>query len=204
MQAKLALSVLAALIVGGCVGLGLGYAHWRKPIGSPIAARREVLLYRAEDVAPGGVLILGDSITDRQAFSSLCGLPVFNAAISHEKAEDILPIAAQLVSRTRPARLILELGANDLLEPDPTPMARYEAEMNQLAHLAPHPVIVALPDDPAFPAQAARGNAFLRALAAEAGGTFIAPLTPGMTVDGVHPNARGRSEWKRRVNAACT
>jgi lysophospholipase L1-like esterase len=197
------LRMMLIALVGVIVGVAFGYAHWRKPIASPIVSRHEVLLWRANDMAPGGVLVLGDSITDRQQIVSLCGVPVFNAAISHAKAEDILPMADALVARTRPSRLVLELGANDLLVADPTPLARYQAEMERLAGLAPRPIIVALPTDPHFLAQAQAGNAYLRRLASTTGGVFVEPLPTAMTVDGVHLNAPGRMEFKRGVNAAC-
>lgn len=72
-----------------------------------------VILSQAEQMPKGGVLVIGDSITERVRFDRLCGLPALNAGISWATSRDWLVDADKVISAARPSIVVVEIGAND-------------------------------------------------------------------------------------------
>lgn len=176
---KCFVGICVALAIGAVAGVFVGYARWHEPFDR-FANNRRVILGRAEDFPAGGALLIGDSTAELLYLPELCGLPVFNAGISGARADQILPIAEPLMDRLKPALVVVMAGANDKEQGDP-----WE---NDLVALTPEGAIVV--DVPP-------------ALAARHGWRLIEPLPAAMLRDGIHANAIGRAELKRRFAAAC-
>jgi|GEM_PF-826762 len=178
--------------------------------------RAQTLEGQASKRPAGGVLVLGDSIVELQNFTSLCGLPVFNAGISGLTTDRLAGLAPQLVAAARPRLVVVAIGANDTRrDAAVVPEDRWRAAYRKLLTAAGRrPVIVvgvqpiekdkpgaALFDGPAMAAR----SAVLARIAHAAGAAYVPPLASvqGLTVDGVHLNAEGDRQWQASVEAAC-
>src|SRR4051812_42762010 len=103
---------LLALAVGFLSGLALGYFVWNWS-GQRMhwTERMDAILSQADQMPPGSVVVIGDSITEYNRFETLCGRPALNAGIAWARTADWLP-AAPNVTRKVPL-VILAIGFND-------------------------------------------------------------------------------------------
>lgn len=126
---RCAVKVAAALVLGVAAGVALGALKWR---GSAEAFHREarmaVILAQARQMPPGGVLVIGDSVTERVRFDRLCDRPALNAGISWATSKSWLPDARKVIAAARPSIVVVEIGTND--------QGRFAAERRQLTRLA--------------------------------------------------------------------
>lgn len=122
---RIALAAFVALLLG----LSLGAWKWR---GSAEQfhqqARISVILAQAQQMPPGGILVIGDSITERVRFDTLCGKPALNAGISWATSKDWLPVARQVIAAARPSVVVVSIGTND--------KGRFLQERHELESLA--------------------------------------------------------------------
>jgi len=196
---------LAAGVVGAIVIMLIASQPPSRHRPDRFQRQREIIVFRAADMPQHGTIVLGDSIVERQRITELCGLPAFSAGISGAEGADITPLVEPVVALTKPARVVLAIGANDFNSDDPTHVAEFEAEMTRLAADAGRiDIIVGIPTEkPAYAVSANAGNEALRRLAMNVGAAFVEFPEARFTRDGLHLNADGRSEWRRRVDAAC-
>lgn len=157
------------------LGIGIGAAKWR---GSAVdhshqEARVKAILAQARQMPSGGVVVIGDSITEQMRLETLCGLPALNAGITWATSADWLPHAQAVIEAAKPSIVILALGTND---------QAIGPEYRQLAKLAD------------FAVQPANKSVSAVIRAAPA---------PTSTSDGIHPDLEGAEQWKRNVEALC-
>jgi lysophospholipase L1-like esterase len=179
--------------------LGAGVWHIDKP--SPAELRAQII--RDAPRAPkGGVLLIGDSITEAEHIESLCGLPVFNAGIAGTTVEDWAKLAPYLVRELQPKIVVYALGANNAATQRPFEVSTWSARYRTLR--APGSYVMGVwpiePEkNPAFSAQrVAEMNA---ELVGEPG--YIKPPSSPMTWDGVHLTWAGRSKWAETLRSIC-
>jgi hypothetical protein len=120
---------VVALAVAFALGLGAGALKWR---GSAEQFHREArmaaILSQASQMQPGGVLVIGDSVTERVRMPFLCGKPALNAGIGWSTSKDWLPDARKVIAAARPSIIVVETGPND--------HGRYAKERAELDRLA--------------------------------------------------------------------
>jgi dienelactone hydrolase len=120
--------LLAALLCLA-IGFGLGALKWRGTAESfHREARMAAILSQARQMPRGGIVVIGDSITERIRFDTLCGLPALNAGISWSTSKDWLPDAREVIAAAHPSIIVLEIGTND--------RGRYPRERQELERLA--------------------------------------------------------------------
>lgn len=108
------LAALSALAIGVLAGGALGALKWRRSAEQfHREARMAVILAQAGEMSPGGVLVIGDSVTERVKFDRLCGRPALNAGISWSTSNDWLPDVHAVIAAARPSVIVLEIGSND-------------------------------------------------------------------------------------------
>lgn len=176
------LPIAAAVAAGLLLGGGIGAAKWR---GSASQFHREArmaaILDQIEQVGPGAMLVIGDSITERNHFDQLCGRPAINAGISWSTSQDWLADGPRLVTAARPSIVILALGTND--------GPGWQAHYRQLVESTRPAFAVA----PADPDRAAFVASILPAVAG-----------PRQLQDGLHPDKAGAQAWRTAIDAECT
>jgi hypothetical protein len=188
-----------SLVLGALAGVAFGFHRWRQSPSAAFHQTESIVLARAGDVAPGGIVVLGDSIVEQQQIDRLCGLPVLNAGISGARIGHYVGLTPRVLTLARPSRVVVALGTNDLRGRKPTSPTEFEQQVQQvLAEAGPRPIVVGV----AGP-QAKSLNNVLAAAARARGGVFVEPPPVDLTSDGVHLSAAGKREWRRRVEAAC-
>jgi lysophospholipase L1-like esterase len=176
--------------------------------------RRERLEHLASlRPAPGGVVFLGDSLTERAEWAELLGDPrALNRGVAGDTVADALARAGD-VAALAPARVLVMLGTNDVLQgAAPQRIAAGYAEL--LDALAPHEVLVqTVPPVGAGAPRPERSNEAIvelnRLIAelARARGIVVVDvharlaaadgrLDPRYSADGVHLNGQGYLAWR--------
>lgn len=195
-RAAIALLLIA---LGACLGVGAGAVKWRRSTADIFDAKRALILNRAKDMPPGGVLVIGDSIVERQRLERICGLPALNAGMGSARIGDAAPIVAPLLTLTKPSRIVVAFGPNHFLNGNDDDLDAFAAAMdNLLSQAPPRPIVVGMTAPATHPA-----NDAMRRLAEKHGGAFVEGVPAEMTEDGLHLNRDGLGGWKRRVEAAC-
>jgi lysophospholipase L1-like esterase len=188
-----------SLVLGVVAGGAFGFHRWRQSPSAAFHQTESIVLARAGDVAPGGIVVLGDSIVEQQQIDRLCGLPVLNASISGARIGHYIDLMPKVLTLARPSRVVVALGTNDLRGRKPTSGTQFKQQLQQvLAEAGPRPIVVGV----AGP-QAESLNNLLAAAARAHGGVFVEPPPASLTTDGVHLSADGKRDWRRRVEAAC-
>lgn len=177
-----------------------------------INARHGMLWQQAEDMAPGGVLVVGDSITEMTGVPTLCGRPVLNAGIGATTVADWTGKVAPLVARARAGLVVIALGTNDASRSRAFDADAWrDAVRGLIAEAGDVPVLLV---EPPF-ADEARSNgdipadrlgaqrAVLRGLVRD--GVRLVPATSfaGHAPDGIHPDRVGRERWRQALAGAC-
>jgi lysophospholipase L1-like esterase len=159
-----------------------------------IAERETSMLARAAQTGKVDTVVLGDSIAEMNELDDLCGA-TFNAGVGGAAIEDLRRFAPAVIRMTRPARIVLAVGTNDVLLGGPH-VARFRTAYAAL--------IDSLPIAPFVLVGVERGdNAFIRSEAERIGAAYVPPVARSLTYDGVHPTAAGLKLWRERVGAAC-
>ena len=140
---------------------------------------------------PFDTLVLGDSIGESIPWD--CGR-TFNASVGGAKVQDVARIAPLAVERTRPATVILEVGANHFWD---APDAGFAPAYEKLARsFGSRLILVGVPNNE----DANRG---VRRLAQELGAAFLEPIPANLTTDGVHPTPAGARHLRDRAAKIC-
>lgn len=210
MLSRCAVAASAALFVGLILGGAIARLHYKSqkaPFDYRFAYQRraEIIDQEAQQIAPGQLAVVGDSIVERQRLRRLCGLDALNAGASSARAADILEILMPAVRRAQPSRAVLAVGTNDYRENRPVDRADWRREVRAIVEQLPRrPIVVGIGALPGTPTRTlADANAFLRAEAARRGGRYVEPLPQSLLADGIHPSLAGQKEWQARVEAAC-
>ena len=177
-----------------------------------INARHSILWQQADDMAPGGALVIGDSITEMTSMPALCGRPALNAGIGATTVADWTGRVAPLVARARAGLVVIALGTNDASRSRAFDADSWrDAVRGLIAEAGGVPVLLV---EPPF-ADEARSNGDIPAdrLAAERmvlrelarDGVRLVPATSfaGHASDGIHPDRVGRERWRQALAAAC-
>lgn len=176
-----------------------------------INARHGMLWQQAEDAAPGGVLLVGDSITEMTSVPVLCGRPVLNAGIGATTVADWQGKVAPLVARARPGLVVIALGTNDASRSRPFEANGWRDAIRGLVAEADG-VPVWLVEPPLVDAGRSNGDILGERLAAQrtalrglAGVRVISAVSfAGHTPDGIHPDRVARERWRQALAAACS
>ena len=192
----------------------------RRPSGADVYALERRSLHEALPARPGAVVFLGDSLTDRGAWSEIFDAKeIANRGIAGDTTADILARAPSIAAQ-QPAKVLLLAGVNDLGagEAIPTIAGRYGAILDTIHRASPTTVLVCQSALPVRPPLAPEGmtneriralNEALRAVAAERSCAFVdvfsaladasGALDATFTLDGVHLTGAGYVAWARAI-----
>jgi lysophospholipase L1-like esterase len=176
-------------------GLGKVWHRWHSSGGE----RRKIVERLTGPT--GAALIIGDSITQQQEISSLCGLPVVNAGIASSRVEDWTSLAPEVVRKLKPKIVIYALGINDARTHFPFNADQWARTYSKLRRGGFILGVLPVQNHPTISNERiAEMNA---RLSREPG--FIPPFpTDDLTRDGVHLNLAGKRRWERQVQMVCT
>jgi lysophospholipase L1-like esterase len=190
--------ILAGVAIGFLLtsAVSIAYIHWwlPSPASEYIRNRSVHLVSQAQAAGKADTLVLGDSIVEENALDDLCGR-TFAAGIGGATVADLAKIAPALVAATHPRRIVLALGTNDVLRRIGEGSPFRERYLSLLASLSVKPF--------ALVGVANGQNDFIRRTASTIGATYVPPIVPALTSDGIHPTLPGRKLWKARVARAC-
>jgi len=193
---------LTYLILGVVIGflvtsaVAIVYIHWWRPseIESYVFSRSKNLLSQAEAAGRSDTLVLGDSIVEGNSLTDLCGT-TFAAGIGGGNVADLAKIAPDLIAATRPSRIVVALGTNDVLQRKAEGQAFEKRYLSLLATLPVKPfALVGVLNGP---------NEFIKRTAASIGAGYVPPIPASMTKDGIHPTLPGLKLWRDRVAHFC-
>ena len=178
--------------------------------------RSRALLYQARQRPSGGVIALGDSITELTHFTELCGRPALNAGMTGARLEDIVPLADRIVPIVQPDIVAVAIGINDSRKNYHTPIAAWESAYRRLLKKLAGRRVILIEIQPVEDGKPVGSDYFDRASIAERnrvirrlGRSFHIPVVAapasaeGLTEDGAHPNPEGARRWLARVADAC-
>jgi lysophospholipase L1-like esterase len=152
------------------------------------------MLARAAQTGKVDTVVLGDSIAEMNDLDALCGT-TFNAGVGGAAIEDVRGFAPAVLGMTRPARIVLAVGTNDVLLGG-RHLARFQVDYAAL--------VDSLPVRPFALVGVDHGdNRFIQAEAGRIGAAYVPPVAKAMTRDGIHPTDAGLKLWRERVAAAC-
>lgn len=199
-----ALLIVAAVVISA----GVWRSHARPTDSGYAVVRKGVLIDQATTAPKGGVLLIGDSLTERAPVTKLCGLPVFNAGISGAGVNDLLGFAAHLARELKPQLTIIAIGVNDAERAKGrTNLAMTFRQVDQEVGGASY-VLPLMPDkvgqfgttyfDPVRVAQ-------VRAAILSLHRPTVRPFdVAGHTIDGVHLDPAAKAVWRRRLETLCS
>ena len=178
--------------------------------------RSRALLYQARQRPAGGVIALGDSITELTHFTQLCGRPALNAGMTGARLEDILPLADRIVPIIQPDIVTVAVGINDSRKSYHTPIAAWEAAYRGLLKKLSGRRVILVEIQPVEDGKPLGPDYFDRGSIAERnrvirrlGRAFHMPVVAapasgrGLTEDGAHPNPEGARRWLARLADVC-
>lgn len=83
---------------------------------SPYLITRQIFIFdQAHQFPQGGILLLGDSITDGLWFTAVDGIPVLNAGMGGARIDTVVKYLPELVEITRPRVVVVTIGINDIV-----------------------------------------------------------------------------------------
>lgn len=195
------------LLLAGGIGIALvgAFVAGRKTGATEeehyVPRRGWILTETAQRTPDGGVLMIGDSLTERSGFATHCGMPVFNAGVSMAKAQDMRWAARTLAEELTPDLTVVALGTNDVLME--TPIADFRREMTEMLAELPKPMtLVSVPELPENKDAAQPYNAVIAELARQPGIKLVEPIAYE-TSDGVHQSPAGAQTWRAAIEASC-
>ncbi len=205
-------ALVQAGIIGGVLFAVILAVILVERIPRATAIRAEVAIESHFSDAP--VVLLGDSIAYGAGPASLCGQPVFNAAVPRSTVRDVLSDGPPVVARIQPKAVVVAIGVNDAVLPKESVDTWKQRYLALLAKLAPaHPILVEInPIDETYPnrnrlydrAYMARQNVALREIATQTGAQLVPAPTHALTFDGLHPSPAGAALWRDRLSrVAC-
>lgn len=189
-------AILLAFALAFSAGVATGYVRWHRPATNNKVYRALVIREQARELPEGGVLVIGDSLIERQRQPDFCGLPTLNAGIGGATSGELLALVADLAP-ARPKRLVINAGANDMLQGVPPAQLQDNIERMLGAFEGVAAIVVGVPGG--GPADEA-----LRAAAQPTNATFLPwpVLQSEDTIDGLHLAPSGSVKWSRAVARA--
>lgn len=159
-----------------------------------LSARTAAISSQAAQIGAPVAIILGDSLTERSAIRTLCGMPVLNAGVGRAKLADLVDLAEGFATTDAPVR-VLAAGVNDVSK------GRTEAEFSEDAAAlvaAFHPtVIVGVTGK-----DRARWDEILRNAAPDA--VFVPGLPASLLgPDGIHYTPENGRAWSAALEGTC-
>jgi lysophospholipase L1-like esterase len=195
---RLWLTYLVASALAFGTGVAAGWTRWKSSAANNKTHRSLVIREHAQQMPPGGTIVIGDSLIERQLLLDICG-PSLNAGIEGATSADLQALAAEVILTAKPARVVFNVGTNDAYQKVPGP--ELQAKVERMIAAAQGATILVV----GVPITLTRTNAdvFLRAAATRYGARFIAfPVTNRTeTSDGQHLNAAGAARWQAAVRA---
>jgi hypothetical protein len=94
--------------------------------------RQTAIRFQAKQVPKGGIVIVGDSITDLFWTKEICGLPVLNSGVSGAGVDWHLQYVSETLILSKPKIAVIAIGINDALTPDRISVADFEKEWTLL------------------------------------------------------------------------
>jgi lysophospholipase L1-like esterase len=185
---------LAVLVVVGCV-----VWHEDRPT---LAERRDQIVRDAPRFPKGQVLLIGDSITQAENISELCGLQVLNAGIAGTRVEHWLKLAPWLVRTTKPKIVIFALGTNNAATAHPFNLQTWAKEYRSIRPTGSYVVGLWPVEETKNPAYSQKRIALMDAALSKEP-RYIKPPTVPMTWDGVHLTRQGRRLWADNLQPIC-
>jgi len=206
-------AVAAAVVL--CSGASFAVGRYSKKLdydAAYIPQRLKVLGDEAAIGAPGKVLLIGDSISERSGIRQLCGREVFNAGVSGARLGDVESRALELARTLKPARIFLAIGTNDAQSKSLTDAEAWAAHYIALVRKLSPAAVVLVPAPVIQPgmrfsgyfseAHARELNSKLPAIASATGAKLLS--RPSIdTIDAVHPSRAGTAVWRGGLNAGC-
>jgi lysophospholipase L1-like esterase len=189
--------VVSALAFGA--GIAVGWTRWKRHAANGKAYRSFIIREHARQMPPGGTLIMGDSLIERQLLLDICG-PTLNAGIEGATSADLQPLVPEVIRAAKPARVVFNVGTNDAYQRVPGPELQAKIERMIAAARGATILVIGVPAS----LVGTDADVFLRTAASRYGARFIAfPVTnPTETSDGQHLNAAGAARWQATVRAA--
>ena len=190
-RAAIALSLFAnALVILAIFVLWFrGPGLFREYILDPMM-ERERTQFEMLGVAPGAIVMLGDSITAGGQWSELLAdapVPVLNRGIGGDTTRGVLA-RLDTITAGRPSQLFLKIGTNDLgMGEDAGLLERYGTLLDRIAAESPTTEVIVqsvLPRGIDYRERVETLNAGIQALAAERGLTYVDLYTPMLDDDG--------------------
>jgi len=194
-------ALVIGLIFGGVAGLFAGWQRWKKPPTNHKIYRWKVIHEHASQASPGGTLIVGDSIIERQRIVDLCG-PALNAGVGSLTAVELAPHMQRLMSVYRPARIVINVGVNDAAKG--IDIARFKEALNAILEAtANNPTLVVNIPSYGTEQPASAYQDAVRRLVDQFGKMYIGyPVPHTQTIDGIHLSKQGAKNWQRAVRRA--
>ena len=179
------------------IGIGIGALRWRKAtVGSDRKSYRALVIQeQAQQLTSGTVLILGDSLIERQRITTICGEQTLNAGIGSATSADLVALLRTL-GTVKPSRVIVNVGANDVEQH--VPLNELSRNVEKLIEpFSGRPILIV-----GVPGGGDADHA-LETVARTHSAAFMPwPVdAPGDTVDGLHLNASGAAKWQAAVTA---
>jgi len=177
------------------LGVVMAHARWHDDGPPRLRERGLAIQSHLDQIGPGAALVIGDSIVERQAFGTLCGLPVINAGIGRATAEDALAFGPMVSVRAKPAITIVAIGTNDSMQRRAS--ADFRRDFRLLLDRTMPDMVVGVRDP--------RIDALIQSEADRAGAAYVPPEEPAaiQTVDGVHPSPLGARSWQAAIERHC-
>jgi len=194
-RARRLITYAVIVAIGFGVGIAAGWLRWKRPTAYYKIQQRSLLIREhAEQMPAGGTLMIGDSIVERQRLGDVCG-PTLNAGISGATSADLQGLVPDLVRIAKPARIVLNIGTNDVYQGIPGEVLQGNIERMIAVMQGVTVLVIGVPGR--------QVDAFLKVAALRHHARFIAyPVTdPADTLDGLHLNAAGAAEWQAAIRS---
>lgn len=177
---------------------------------SEITSREKAIISQASQ-RDWPVVVIGDSVTELAAISTICGKPALNAGVSGRQASGVEAVASAILKATKPDLVVIAVGKNDAWADNPTPSDDFHASMRRIIDLAGDAQVVLV--KPGKVANFGKADTFdndrialVGDWLATLGPATVGPmtrLTRQTSDDGVHPNAAGYRQWFANLESAC-
>lgn len=181
--------------------------------------RRLIAQFAAYAPAQDEVVFFGDSITEGGDWAALFpGVETRNFGIGGDRGEGLLSRYGQVVA-TRPSRILILIGTNDLSNGDTPENIAFEVDqlLGRLKAELPDTALVVqsvLPRQPEFAPRIRDLNARLRAVAEDRGAAYVDifsafvvegdRLDPAVTEDDLHLTPAGYARWRGLIEGCVT
>jgi lysophospholipase L1-like esterase len=216
---NIAFPLIAVALVGSAFVVGYSFAQWRAVPKYPLY-RGAAIRQQSASIHPGAVLFIGDSIVDQAYVPTVCGIPVLNAGMSGATVADLVPLALDVIKKSKPSRMLISVGINNALpKTKRVTVSDYSRQLDQIVSAAlaagidvsvltqtavrsDQPFGLDIPklkeiDDAIRQLANQRQIRLIDVAATLAGAGGEMPKTS--TVDGVHLTAKGYAIWTSKI-----